>query len=91
LPTHKVVLVEGNYLSLSSSPWCELKELFDARWYVDCPSEVARARVISRHLSTGNTVEDATRRADENDVPNGALVQSETLGNAWATRIVQSK
>lgn len=83
--------MEGNYLSLSSSPWCELKELFDARWYVDCPTEVARARVIARHRSTDNTLEQATRRADENDVSNGALVQEQTLANGWATRVVLSK
>lgn len=84
------MIVEGNYLSLSSSPWCELKGLFDARWVLTCPTEVARERVIVRHLSTGDTLDKATRRADENDVPNGIMVEKEMSSTGWATRVIQS-
>lgn len=58
---------------------------------VSCDASVARARVIARHVSTGNTLEQATRRADENDVPNGQLVEAETRRTGWATRIVESR
>lgn len=30
--SHKVVLVEGNYLLLPETPWNELRDLFDSRW-----------------------------------------------------------
>ncbi len=91
-PAHAVVLVEGNYLSLSLPPWNTLRGdmFFDLRWHIACPPDVARARVIARHVSTGSSVEQATRRADENDVPNGALVEAETARGGWATRVVQS-
>lgn len=90
--THRVVLVEGNYLSLSSiPPWDKLgakSGIFDERWYVFCPLEVARDRVIARHISTGNTKEQATKRADENDMVNGKFVDEETRKNGWATRVI---
>lgn len=89
-PDTRVVLVEGNYLSLPLEPWCRLQGLFDERWLITCDPAVARARVIARHVGTGNTVEQATRRADENDVPNGALVEAETRRTGWATRVVES-
>lgn len=90
-PDTRVVLVEGNYLSLPMEPWSRLKELFDERWLISCDAAVARTRVIARHIGTGNTAEQATRRADENDVPNGALVEAETRRTGWATLVVESR
>jgi len=90
-PDTRVVLVEGNYLSLPMEPWSQLKDLFNERWLVTCDAAVARARVIARHLGTGNTQEQATRRADDNDARNGALVEAETRRTGWATRVVESR
>lgn len=84
------MLVEGNYLSLPLEPWCQLKKLFDERWFITCAPDVARARVIARHVSTGNTLEQATRRVDENDTPNGLFVEAETRRTGWATRVIES-
>lgn len=58
---------------------------------ISCDASVARSRVIARHVSTGDTLEQATRRADENDVPNGDLVEAETRRTGWATRVVESR
>ena len=90
-PEDEVVLVEGNYLSLALAPWCELKALFDERWWIRCDPTVARARVISRHVGTGDSTEAATRRADENDGPNGAFIDDATERAGWATRVVESR
>lgn len=82
--------MEGNYISLSLEPWTQLRGLFDARWFITCAPEVARARVIARHVGTGNTLEEATQRADHNDLPNGLLVEAETRRTGWATRVIES-
>lgn len=41
------------------------------------PREVARRRLVARHLAAGivQSVEEGERRADENDLPNGDLMK----------------
>jgi pantothenate kinase len=88
-PDTRVVLVEGNYVMLGGmQPWAELLELFDERWFISCDLECARERVIARHVQTGLTVEEATQRADDNDVPNGVLIEDQS--KEYASRVVQS-
>lgn len=52
--------------------------LFDEKWFVACDPHVRRLRVINRHISTGNGVDLATKRADENDVPNGLFIDEQS-------------
>lgn len=54
---------------------------FDQLWYVDVEREVARARLVKRHLDAGivSTVEEGERRAEENDLPNGDLVRDKLV------------
>jgi len=82
-PSHKVVLVEGNYLLLPEEPWCQLAggdgaALLDETWFVDTPVDAAMERVMRRHVAVGRTAEEAKTRADGNDRPNADLV--------WANR-----
>lgn len=85
-PSHKVIIVEGNYLLLPEEPWCQLCEdgddgegaLLDETWFVDTAVDVAMERVVRRHVAAGRTPEEAVTRADGNDRPNGELV--------WASR-----
>ncbi|WFD30977.1 protein-serine/threonine phosphatase [Malassezia sp. CBS 17886] len=53
LPSHKVVLVEGLYCNLDMAPWSLAAACWDLRWFLSVPREVARARVIQRHVNTG--------------------------------------
>jgi pantothenate kinase len=73
--TSRVIIFEGNYLSLGSGApeWKEAAELMDELWFVDVPEEVARKRLIARHVVSGIAAneEEAGRRADENDLVNG--------------------
>lgn len=74
LPSHRVVVVEGNYVLLDREPWRSAAALFDERWFVDVADvAVARARLRRRHVAAGiaATDEEADRRAVENDLPNG--------------------
>ncbi|KAL2157691.1 hypothetical protein VTH06DRAFT_5174 [Thermothelomyces fergusii] len=72
-PTHRIVVLEGNYTLLNRPPWSEAAALFSFTVFVSVPREVARARLAARHLAAGivDTPEAADRRAVENDLPNG--------------------
>jgi len=86
--SHRVVLVEGNYLLLYDDPlWAPLRPLFDERCFlrVGDISEQGR-RLIHRHLETWTPEKDrlwgpggageagAAAKADANDIPNVRLV-----------------
>ena len=54
----------------------------DDLWFVEVPEEVARTRLVERHVRTGvaRDREEAGRRADENDLVNGReIVASRVL------------
>ena len=72
-PTARVVIFEGNYLSLGKGRWKEAAELMDELWFVEVEFAVARKRLVKRHCKAGiaATEEEAGRRADENDLVNG--------------------
>lgn len=72
-PCCRVVLFEGNYLSLDKEPWKEASGLMDELWFVDVDFEVARKRLIRRHIKAGiaRNEEEGDKRAQENDLVNG--------------------
>ena len=85
--SHKIVLVEGNYLlgaTGETERWEPLLSLWDERWFIKCPDAAAqRQRLIERHLETWNDekarrwgagAEGAAARADANDVLNMELI-----------------
>jgi pantothenate kinase len=69
----RIIVFEGNYLSLNKSPWREAAQVMDESWFVNVDFEVARQRLIERHVRTGveDTPEGAERRTRENDLING--------------------
>jgi len=74
-PESRIVIMEGNYLSLGTGApeWKEAAELMDELWFVDVKEDVARQRLVRRHVASGIAAneEDAAKRADENDLVNG--------------------
>ena len=66
-------MFEGNYCALDKAPWSEAAGLMDEVWFVDVDFEVARRRLVERHVVAGIAVNEheAGRRADENDLVNG--------------------
>lgn len=72
-PSVRVIIFEGNYLSLNKSPWKDAAEMMDELWFVDVDFQVARNRLIHRHVKAGIAKDeaDAGKRADENDLVNG--------------------
>ncbi|KAG5976361.1 hypothetical protein E4U55_007343 [Claviceps digitariae] len=73
LPTHRIVILEGNYLALDKEVWRDGARLFDELWFVEVDFGVARARLRERHVRAGivSTVEEGDKRAVENDLVNG--------------------
>jgi pantothenate kinase len=73
LPSHKIVVFEGNYLLLDRDPWREAAKLLDERWFVEVDFAVAKKRLIARHVAAGIAKDEieAERRAAENDLVNG--------------------
>lgn len=63
-PSHQLIIVEGLYTQLDTTRWKEASDSFDERWRIDVGSEVARGRLIARHLRTGvcATTEEAVTR-----------------------------
>lgn len=76
LPTHRIVVFEGNYIALDREPWNLAAGLMDELWFVDVDFEVARRRLIKRHVQAGiaKDEEEADRRARENDLVNGRKI-----------------
>jgi pantothenate kinase len=60
---HRVVFVEGNYLLLvrGAEPWPRLAPMFDERWLVECPLDVAVERVTRRNAAAFGWTLERTR------------------------------
>lgn len=72
-PTTRILIFEGNYLSLDKEPWRSAAKLMDELWFVEVDFEVAKSRLIPRHLKAGIAKDEkaAEKRAVENDLVNG--------------------
>lgn len=81
LPTHRVVVIEGNYVALDQDVWRDAARLFDELWFVDVDFEVARKRLRERHVRAGIAadLEAGDRRAMENDLVNGREIVDHRL------------
>lgn len=71
--TSRIIVMEGNYLSLGKGEWKEAAELMDELWFVNVDEDVARRRLAKRHLAAGMVPDEEAgrQRADENDLVNG--------------------
>jgi len=77
----RLIIFEGNYLSLNKSPWKEAAELMDELWFVHVDFDVARNRLVYRHVRAGiaQNEDEAAKRADENDLVNGKEIVENRL------------
>ncbi|EFQ98840.1 Aim12p [Nannizzia gypsea CBS 118893] len=80
-PTARILLFEGNYLALNKKPWNDAAALLDELWFVEVDFEVARQRLIKRHVRAGiaKDEEEADKRARENDLVNGREIVDNRL------------
>jgi pantothenate kinase len=72
----RLVVTEGNYLAVSDDGWAPVRGLIDRLFYLDCPPEVRRSRLVRRQMAGGRSRIDAQRWVDGVDEPNAATIAS---------------
>ncbi|KAL2818435.1 P-loop containing nucleoside triphosphate hydrolase protein [Aspergillus cavernicola] len=89
-PEVSLVILEGNYLAYDVAPWSEIANFVDDTWFVKVEAEVMKGRIAKRHLQSGieRTWEDAIRRAEDNDIPNGVELQANLIQPAMVVQSV---
>lgn len=76
-----IVILEGNWILLDEEPWSAISGMVDDTWFLDADARSARDRVAKRHIQSGieHTWDDAVRRAEYNDLPNGELARTKLM------------
>jgi pantothenate kinase len=59
--TTRLLVVEGNYLLLPTSPWWRVRPLLDRAVYLEVPVETVRARLMARHAEEGLFTDERNR------------------------------
>jgi pantothenate kinase len=72
----EIIVCEGNYLLARQAPWDRLKSIFDLTIFVDVHVEELRRRLQDRWQGFGLSAEEITRKVEENDLPNGLFIMS---------------
>ena len=72
-PSRRIIVLEGNYLSLNRGKWKEAAAMMDELWFVEVDWATAKRRLVGRHVKAGiaRDEEEAARRVEENDFVNG--------------------
>lgn len=72
-----ILIVEGNYLLLDTSPWNEISDLLDLSFFLHLTADVTRARLLRRHAEHGRFTPDwIERHVAEVDMVNYSVVES---------------
>lgn len=72
--SHKIVVVEGNYLLLDEGPWQRFRQLFDVRVFISADLETLIGSLRERHLRGGKTQAETERQIRKVDLANAARV-----------------
>lgn len=70
------VIVEGNYLLLSSGGWERVAPLLDVTVFIELEARIRQQRLIERHVRFGKTLEEATAWALGTDERNAKLIEA---------------
>lgn len=73
-PDAELVVTEGNYLLLDRPEWRAVRAALDEVWFLDCPDEVRRPRLVARHVEFGKSPDEAAAWVARVDDANAALV-----------------
>jgi pantothenate kinase len=74
-----LIIVEGNYLLLPTSPWDEVAGLLDECWYLAADPTRLRRRLIARSRAAGRDAAAARRWVETNDLVNAGLVEASAI------------
>ncbi|WP_428644339.1 nucleoside triphosphate hydrolase [Roseibium sp.] len=75
----RIVVVEGNYLLLDRPPWNGLHGYFDATVFLNPGMGILERRLVDRWLAHGHTLEEARKRALQNDMVNARCVVEHSM------------
>jgi pantothenate kinase len=75
-PDVGLVVTEGNYLLLDRPEWRAVRAELDEVWFLDCPDDVRRPRLVARHVEFGKSASEAEAWVSRVDDANAALVES---------------
>ncbi|MHC4675517.1 MAG: nucleoside/nucleotide kinase family protein [Planctomycetota bacterium] len=73
-PQTGIVLVEGNYLLCSTPPWHKISSQLNPKLFLVCDPDIARRRIIERHIRGGSTPQQAQDKYQINDRANTEIV-----------------
>ncbi|KAG4443335.1 hypothetical protein IFR05_001204 [Cadophora sp. M221] len=84
--SQRIIVLEGSYLLLDEEPWNQISQMVDESWFIDVAREVAKTRLIKRHIQAGieNNWDDALWRVESNDLLNLDLV----IGNKGFPNVI---
>lgn len=71
----RVIVAEGLYLAHDDGDWPLVRAQIDVLWRLDVPWEVARERLIERHIAGGRSPREAAEWADRVDAATTRLVR----------------
>lgn len=80
-PQTHIVLVEGNFLLSTDSPWDRVSRLLKPKLFLEESFEVARERIVQRHIRGGAAAAQAEEKYRTNDLLNIDTAR-ETAANA---------
>ena len=83
-PATKLILVEGLYLLHDADGFASVSESFDERWFLNVTWQIARERLVARHMKAWNwSRAQAENRVEENDAKNAELVWKTRAAADW--------
>ncbi len=75
-PDCRIVVTEGNYLTLNEPAWRAARAGLDEVWHVRIADDLRRARLVARHVAFGKSPAHARTWVEEVDEPHARLVES---------------
>lgn len=81
--TVEIVIVEGNYLLVTDTPWSSLGHAFDIRVAIAVREAELRRRLQDRWVRYGLTPDEQRAKIEVNDLPNGVYVLERSGRADW--------
>ncbi len=80
-PRSRVLVFEGNYCALNRPPWSDAAKVMDEIWFIAIDRNVARERLVKRHVASGICPDEAfaRHRVDSTDSLNAEDVLANLL------------
>lgn len=81
----RLIITEGNYLLLDSTPWNRVRDLLDETWFLTAKQDIRLARLEARHVRFGRSLDEAKAWVQSTDEPNARLIEA---CSSRATRVI---